>query len=166
MKKMKNTFLVLLSFAFVLNLMSCKENKTPNKVLTQEIAFTKDGTLNVYKKDSDSISSTFNIETAEGDYETQTGLMYRKSLPQDAGMLFLFDTSQPRSFYMKNTEISLDILYINEQKVIEKIYRNAKPMDPSSLSSGTPIKYVLELNGGVSARLDILEGDRVTWKLN
>ncbi len=149
----------------VINLTSCQEKTKTSKVLTQEITFKKEGRLNVFKKDTDSLVSAFNIEIAEGEYETQTGLMYRKSLPQDAGMLFMFDNSQLRAFYMKNTEIPLDIIYINEDKIIEKIYTMATPFDATSLPSNVPIKYVLELNGAVSSSLGVLAGDRVDWSI-
>ncbi|GEQ87158.1 hypothetical protein ULMS_26660 [Patiriisocius marinistellae] len=148
---------------FVVLFSACNENKT--KVLTKEIAFSNDGRLTVYKQNTEEALHTFTIETAIGEYETQTGLMYRKSLPQDSGMLFMFDNEQPRSFYMKNTEIELDILYIDANKKVVKIYTKAKPMDPTSLPSGVPVKYVLELGGAVSSSRGIQEGDRVEWSL-
>lgn len=162
---MNKILILFLSLGLLANLYSCEDKKTSNKVLTKEITFTKDGEISVYKKATDSLITSFNIETAEGDYETQTGLMYRKSMPQDAGMLFIFEDSQPRSFYMKNTEFALDIIYINEDKEIEKIYTMATPKDPTSLPSNVPVKYVLELNGAVSSNLGISEGDRMEWEL-
>jgi uncharacterized membrane protein (UPF0127 family) len=140
-------------------------NEINSKVLTQEITFTHEGSLTVYEQDTEEAKAAFNIETAIGEYETQTGLMYRKSLPQDGGMLFIFDTEQPRSFYMKNTEIELDILYIDANKKIVKIYTKTTPMNPTSLPSGVPVKYVLEVGGAVSSGLGIVEGDRVEWDL-
>ena len=148
--------IVLLVFA------ACKEN---NKVLTKEITFRNDGRLTVYKQDTEEAIKTFKIETAIGEYETQTGLMYRKELPRDSGMLFMFDNEQPRSFYMKNTEIELDILYIDASKKIVKIYRKAKPFDPTSLPSNMPVKYVFEVGGAVSSSYGIVVGDRVDWQL-
>lgn len=147
---------------------SCKNDRTPSqsKSLTKEIQFKNDGIITIYKQDTDAVLKNFTIEVAEGDYETQTGLMYRKSMDKDNGMLFLFDTPQVRAFYMKNTEIPLDIIYIDKNKKIVKIHKDAKPMDPTSLSSETPVQYVLELNGGVVASKGILVGDRVKWILN
>ncbi len=162
---MKHIFLVFLSIVLTANLTSCKESKGSEKILTQEITFKKDGKISLYKKATDSLITTFDMETAEGDYETQTGLMYRKGMPSDAGMLFIFDSSQPRAFYMKNTEFPLDVVYINENKVIEKIYTMTTPMDPTSLPTNVPVKYVLELNGAVTSSLGITEGDRVEWTL-
>ena len=161
---MKNTLFLFVS-AFLLLASSCKDSKNSGKVLTQEIIFKKEGQLEVYKQNTEAVITLFDIEIAEGEYETQTGLMYRKSMPRDAGMLFIFDDAVTRSFYMKNTEFPLDILYINEDKVIVKIYTMTTPMDPTSLPSDTPVKYVLELNGAVSSSLGILAGDRVEWTL-
>ena len=160
MNQLRNYIFLLLSFALLC--ISCKEN---NKILTKEITFSNDGSITVYKQDTETAIKTFTVETAIGEYETQTGLMYRKELPRDCGMLFMFEDEEPRSFYMKNTEIELDILYIDASKKIVKIYRKAKPFDPSSLPSNTPVKYVLELGGAVSSSYGIIEGDRVEWQL-
>lgn len=160
MKHMLKTQYVLLA---LLVFAGCKEN---NKVLTKEITFRNDGRITVYKQDTAEAIKTFTIETAIGEYQTQTGLMYRKELPKDSGMLFMFDDEAPRSFYMKNTEIELDILYIDANSKIVKIYRKAKPFDPTSLPSNLPVKYVLELGGAVSSSYGIVEGDRVEWQLN
>ena len=67
---MKKSMLFFMSLAFIISTSSCKDNNTSDKVLTQEITFKKDGTLRVYKKASDSLITTFNLEIAEGDYET------------------------------------------------------------------------------------------------
>lgn len=163
---MRKIFVVFVFVGSLCSFSSCEDNNSSKKVLTKEITFTKDGEISIYKKATDSIITTFKMETAEGDYETQTGLMYRKSMPKDAGMLFIFETSQPRAFYMKNTEFPLDIIYINEDKVIEKIYTMTTPQDPTSLPSNVPVKYVLEVNGAVTSSLGIGEGDRVSWELN
>lgn len=162
---MKYLLVFFLSITLTLSVSSCKDAKNSSKVLTKEITFKKEGRLIVYKKNTEAITTIFDIETAEDEYETQTGLMYRKSMPRDAGMLFIFEDSQPRAFYMKNTEFPLDIVYINADKVIEKIYTMTTPMDPTSLPSNVPIKYVLEVNGAVTSSLGILAGDRVEWDI-
>lgn len=161
---MKNLLILLIS-ALLLAATSCKDNNSSSSVLTKEITFKKEGRIIVYKQNTEAITTIFNIETAVGEYETQTGLMHRKSMPKDAGMLFIFDTSQPRAFYMKNTKFPLDIVYINENKIIEKIYTMTTPMDPNSLPSNVPVKYVLEVNGAVTSSLGIVAGDRVEWTL-
>jgi uncharacterized membrane protein (UPF0127 family) len=157
--------LIVCCIFLTLGFLGCKETRPQPKSLTKEIKFSDNGRLTVYKQDSKEAIATFKIETAIGDYETATGLMHRKSMPRDWGMLFLFDESQPRSFYMKNTIIELDIVYIDANQKIVKIYRNTSPFDPTSLPSVVPIKYALELNGVVTSNLDIEEGDYVEWSL-
>lgn len=161
----KFNYLIIIAVSLSLCLQSCKEDNKQTKSLTQEIAFTNDGRLTVYKQDTQEAITTFKIETAIGNYETEIGLMHRKSLPRDSGMLFMFDDEKPRSFYMKNTIIELDILYMDANKKIVKIYRKAVPFDPTSLPSQVPVKYVLEVNGAVTSSLGINEGDRVEWDL-
>jgi hypothetical protein len=78
-------------------------------------------------------------------------------------MLFIFPNEQIRSFYMKNTLISLDIIYLNKSQKVVSIQKNAKPMDEKSLPSNFPAKYVLEVNGGLSDELNIIEGDSISF---
>jgi len=103
---------------------------------------------------------------AEDEYETQTGLMHRSSLQNNQAMLFIFPDVKMRSFYMKNTLISLDIIYLDEAKKVVSIQKNAKPMDETSLPSTAPAKYVLEINGGLSNQLNIVEGDSISFSKN
>ena len=87
---MKRTLIAAVLLASMLQSYSCKENAN-NKVLTKEVSFTKEGELNLKKASTDSIVATLDIEFAESEYETQTGLMYRKSMQKDRGMLFIFN---------------------------------------------------------------------------
>jgi len=141
---------------------SCKE-KTERKVLTKEITFTKEGTLNLKKATNDSIVAHLDIEIADDAYQTETGLMYRKSMAPSQGMLFIFDDEIVRYFYMKNTEFALDIIYINSAKKIVSIQKNAKPLDETSLPSEGPVLYVLEVNAGLSDQWNLEKGDAVEW---
>lgn len=143
---------------------SCKEDKKAN--IPIKIEFTKEGELSITKQDTDSLITTLNIEFAEDEYETQTGLMNRYSMQDNQGMLFVFPDSQPRSFYMKNTLIPLDIIYIDDQMKIVSFQKNAKPMDETSLPSGVPAKYVLEINTGLSDKLQLVIGDKINYIKN
>ena len=145
---------------------SCKENKKQSISITKEITFKKEGELFLKKPTTDSIFKTLDIEIAETEYETQTGLMYRHMMESHQAMLFIFEKEQPRSFYMKNTEFSLDIIYINKKKEIVRIQKNAKPFDKKSLPSSLPILYVLEINGGLSDTWGINLGDIIEWTIN
>lgn len=154
------TFLVI-SFTMAFGCKEEKTTKTEDKVV---LNFKKEGTLNIKKANSDSIVKTLDIEIADNDYETQTGLMYRTELGTNQGMLFIFPDSQLRSFYMKNTKIPLDIIYINEDKTIVSFQKNAKPYDETSLPSNAPAKYVLEINGGLSDKWMLNVGDVIDFK--
>lgn len=139
---------------------SCKENKA-EAVKSFEVVFKKEGELQLIKNDS--ILKTIDIEIADNEYETQTGLMYRSSMKDLQGMLFIFPDERPRSFYMKNTRIPLDIIYINADSTIISIQKNAKPYDESSLPSDGAAQYVLEINGGLSDVWQLEVGNRITF---
>ncbi len=106
-------------------------------------------------------SHVFKVEIADEEPERQQGLMNRASLPRDTGMLFQFEDMAMRSFWMRNTLIPLDILYLDDKGRIVSIVRNAKPLDETPLWSAMPAKGVLEINGGQAAELGIMPGDAV-----
>ena len=142
---------------------SCKEDKKYSKPTRVEIAFKKEGELSLLKASNDSLIQKLNIEIADDEYQTETGLMYRKSMDDNQGMLFIFPDSQYRYFYMRNTEIPLDIIYIDQDQTIVSIQKNAKPFDERSLPSEGPAKYVLEINGGLSTAWGLEKGDKILF---
>ncbi|PKA83551.1 hypothetical protein ATE92_1707 [Ulvibacter sp. MAR_2010_11] len=150
----------LVGALFLVN--GCKE-KTETKVLTKEVAFTKEGELQLLKAKNDSVVARLDIEIADDDYQTETGLMYRKSMPAHQGMLFVFNDERVRAFYMKNTEFPLDILFINSNKEIVTLVKNAKAFDQTSLPSDAPSTYVLEVNAGLSDKWGLEKGDKILW---
>ncbi|MEX0998078.1 MAG: DUF192 domain-containing protein [Flavobacteriaceae bacterium] len=141
----------------------CKDSEKSKTLKKVEISFTKQGELHLIKKDTDSIIQTLDIEIADDEYKTQTGLMYRDSMEDNQAMLFIFPDAQVRSFYMKNTAIALDIIYIDENKNIVSFQKNTKPYDATSLPSGVPSQYVLEVNAGLSDKWGLEKGDRIEW---
>jgi len=143
-------------------LFSCKE-ASKKTIATQSIDFTHEGDLSVFLNSSDTLKTKFNIEFAETDYETQTGLMYRKGMDSNQGMLFIFPDERVHSFYMKNTEFPLDIIYIKEDLRIASFQENAQPLNESGLTSQMPIKYVLEINGGLAQELGLSIGDSISF---
>ncbi|WP_339842168.1 DUF192 domain-containing protein [uncultured Maribacter sp.] len=160
--KFKNWVSILV---FSLVIISCKE-EAKKTILTQQIEFSHEGDLSIYVNSTDSLRTRLNIEFAETDYETQTGLMYRKSMEKNQGMLFIFPDEAVHSFYMKNTEFALDIIYIKEDMTIASMQENAQPLNESGLSSLVPIKYVLEINGGLAEEWGISIGDNITFNRN
>lgn len=107
----------------------------------------------------------FTVELAVTKAEQQRGLMFRKSLAPDRGMLFPYNPPQRAAFWMKNTLIPLDIIYIAPDGRVLSIARNAVPHDETPLPSGGIIRGVLEIPGGRAAQLGILPGDRVLNKI-
>ncbi len=164
---MKRIFISSALLFSLLSIYACKDTgSSDDKNLTKEITFTKEGELKLIKAENDSLIAKLDIEIADDDYQTQTGLMYRNSLGQDEGMLFIFPDEQRRSFYMKNTLIPLDILYFNSEKKLVSLQKNAKPYDETSLPSDANSQYVLEVNAGLADKWKLEEGDKIEFTRN
>jgi uncharacterized protein len=103
----------------------------------------------------------FNIEEAKTEAQMEQGLMFRRSMAPDAGMLFEYEKPQVMTFWMKNTLIPLDMLFIASDGTIADIHERAVPMLLDPINSAMPVLGVLELNGGTVARLGIKRGDHV-----
>lgn len=103
----------------------------------------------------------FKVEVAADDQSRETGLMFRKSMAPDAGMLFDFHTPQEVSFWMENTILPLDMLFVRADGTIAHIKQNATPYSRETIPSVEPVQVVIELNAGRAAALGIKEGDRV-----
>src|SRR5271169_218818 len=103
----------------------------------------------------------FHIEIAKDDVSRAQGLMNRPFLPADRGMLFEFDREAPVSFWMKNTYIPLDMIFIAPSGVVTHIAANAEPLSERVIPSGSPCIAVLELNGGMAASIGLKVGDKL-----
>ncbi|WP_296437088.1 DUF192 domain-containing protein [Winogradskyella sp.] len=130
-----------------------------------DVSFKKEGMLQLKKAESDALVKTLDIEIADDEYQTQTGLMYRNSMKDKQGMLFIFPNEIARSFYMKNTRIPLDIIYISKDSSIVSFQKNAKPFDETSLPSNVPAKYVLEINAGLTNTWKLEVGDKIDFEV-
>ena len=104
---------------------------------------------------------SFEVALADTPVTLSRGLMMVEKMPADAGMLFIFPHSGEVSFWMKNTLIPLDMLFIDDAGYVASIHDNAIPHDTTSIRSGGEVRYVLEINGGLSEALDLSVGDRV-----
>lgn len=160
-KSLKIMALITLG-AFCLCTSSCQTDKKKS-IKPLVISFKKEGELTLRKASTDTIIKTLDIEIADDDYQTQTGLMYRTSMATNQGMLFVFPNAAYHSFYMKNTHIPLDIIFIDANKSIINIQKNAKPFDETSLPSEAPAKYVLEINAGLSDQWQLNTGDKIDF---
>lgn len=101
------------------------------------------------------------VEIADTPQKRSFGLMYRKDLPQSHGMLFLFPREAPLSFWMKNTPLPLDIIYINAARTVVSIAANTTPFSEEPLPSAGPAQFVLEVNAGFCQKHGIIVGARV-----
>ena len=149
------------------SLASLRKNKSAEteQVTHVNIPFKAQGFLTIREGRPDgALLYTGNIEIADNDTKRAQGLMYRDSLASDQGMLFIFPKEEMQSFWMKNTRISLDIIYINSEGKIVSIIENAKPYDETSRPSLEPAQFVLELPGGTSETLGLGKGNIVSWQ--
>ncbi|MBU1173864.1 MAG: DUF192 domain-containing protein [Alphaproteobacteria bacterium] len=104
----------------------------------------------------------FSVELADTPAEQAKGLMFREALAEDAGMLFDFHEERQASFWMQNTLVPLDMLFIAADGTIRNIHLNARPLDPTSIPSEGPVRFVLEISGGRSKEIGARAGDRVS----
>ncbi|HEX6982180.1 MAG TPA: DUF192 domain-containing protein [Balneolaceae bacterium] len=105
--------------------------------------------------------STIEVAVADTDQERSQGLMDVRELGESKGMLFIFEGEQPRSFWMANTPLPLDIIFVNAEGEIVRIHHSAKPFSEENFLSGEPAKYVVEVNAGYTIAHDIKEGMKV-----
>ena len=105
--------------------------------------------------------AVFKVEVAGDNASQEKGMMFRKKLAPDAGMLFDFHTTVMTSFWMKNTLLPLDIIFIRSDGTISSIAGNAVPLSEAPIPSSEPIRAVLEINGGKAKALGIMPGDKV-----
>jgi uncharacterized membrane protein (UPF0127 family) len=103
----------------------------------------------------------FEVEIAADDASRERGLMDRRYMARDHGMLFEFDHDDPVSFWMKDTYIPLDMIFITPNGVVTRVVANAEPLSERVIPSGGPAAGVLELNGGAAAAIGLKVGDRV-----
>ena len=137
-----------------------------NKKNSEEVyyMFQKEGELTI-SDSTNSIKAKIDVEIADTDYERQLGLMKRVSMEEKQGMLFIFPSDTMQSFWMRNTLISLDMIFINSNKEIVTIQKNTKVLSDQSYPSTAPAKFVLEVNGGFTDKYKIVVGDVINWKV-
>jgi len=159
---MKSCYVII--FAFLICFSSCKNEKKDIKPIA--VSFKKEGELTLYKSTVDTIIVKLDIEIADTDYDVQSGLMYRDNMKENRGMLFVFPTMRQRYFYMKNTRIPLDLIYLDDKKNIVSFQENAEPFNEKQLPSVVPAKYVLEVNAGLAEKWLLDIGDRMEYTDN
>lgn len=150
---------LFLSLTAGLLLAGCNQKKTGETEQEKSVGRTLEYTRNVTFMNSEGDSvSTIKTAVADEESERNMGLMDVSDLPPNKGMLFIFEDNAPRSFWMANTPLSLDIIFVNSQNKIVRIHNNTQPFSDKSLASDEPAKYVIETNAGFCISHDIQEG--------
>ncbi len=103
----------------------------------------------------------FTVEIADTEALRAQGLMHRERLARSAGMLFIYDAPTSPSFWMRNTLIPLDMVFVDERGLVTRVHKNARPLDETPISGGENVLMVLEINGGLSAMLGVAEGSEL-----
>ena len=106
----------------------------------------------------------FTVERAETPNDRSRGLMYRRSMPADHGMMFTWESDTNISMWMANTVLALDMVFIKSDGRVHRVHENAVPFSRENIPAGAPIRQVLELNAGTAERIGIKPGDKITLK--
>jgi uncharacterized membrane protein (UPF0127 family) len=125
--------------------------------------FKKQGELTFINREDKSIV-TIDIEIADDESKREVGMMGRRTMEERQGMLFIFEQEEMASFWMKNTIVPLDMLFINKLGEIVTVCKNTTPFSEQSYSATAPALFVLEVNAGFADRFGIKVGDRINWK--
>lgn len=154
-------FLLLISFVLssILFISSCSDGQRQSETQVEENARELEFTAEVsfVRADMDTVSM-IQVAVADDNQSRSEGLMNVTELPSDSGMLFIFENNQARSFWMANTPLPLDILFVNSNMNIVRIHRNTQPYSQESIQSEAPARFVVEVNGGYTIEHDIREG--------
>lgn len=108
-------------------------------------------------------SFAFSVEIADTDAAREKGLMFRTELAPDAGMIFDFRQTQPVYFWMQNTLIPLDMVFVSAEGVVAGVHSDAQPMDRTIIPSPAPVRFVVEVAGGRAAAIGLAPGDRMDF---
>jgi len=130
-----------------------------------EPKFVKEGEVKFLKAVDKSLVKQIDVEVVTGIEEQKQGLMHRSQMEENNGMLFVYPNQSRLSFWMKNTLIPLDIIFIDSKGVIDTIYRKTTPHSETSLPARRNVQFVLEVNGGFSDRFGIKEGDLIEYQI-
>ncbi|HMB89680.1 MAG TPA: DUF192 domain-containing protein [Rhodothermales bacterium] len=135
----------------------------PQPALPRDIPFRADGTLDFVHPDG-SVIRTIDVEIATSDSAWARGLMDRRSLTLGQGMLFLFPEAEMKSFWMKNTPIPLDIMFVASDSQIVNIAKRTPPLSQEQILSTDSAQFVVEVRGGFSDRFGITDSTRIRWQ--
>lgn len=157
----KNLIIIVLVIAALVTSYFLFFKKTSN-----EPKWVKEGEVTFLSKDDRRQLAKIDVEVVKDPTKRQQGLMYRSYMDENKGMIFIFEREDMQSFWMKNTILSLDILFIDSKGVINTIHKNTTPYSEKSLPSKGRSQFVVEVNGGYCDKNGITEGDLIEYKLD
>ncbi len=129
-----------------------------------EPQFIQEGQLTFVNIANGTDKKSIDIEIADSPLARQTGLMFRKSMKETQGMLFVFEKAEPQAFWMRNTHIPLDLIFVNDQKQIITIIENTEPFNERPLPSNGNAQYVVEVKAGFCKKHGIGVSDQIRWQ--
>lgn len=159
---MRQALLILAALSLLAMLPGCSPQPEPKKPQAAglDALFERDELVII---SNDGTRHTFDIYLASSAEQQRRGLMFVRELPERTGMLFVYDDAGMRSMWMKNTFISLDIVFARADGTVSSVIHNAEPRSLRSLSAIEPVRFVLELNAGVARRYTIDAGSQLVW---
>ena len=152
---------ILLIAAVVIYIISSNFLKKPEK--DSEYVFRKDGELTFVDSVSGQPKAKIDIQIADNDFDRELGLMFRKHMDENRGMLFIFPQEDTQNFWMRNTFIPLDMIFVNAKKDIVTIQHATQTLSDQSYSSSAPAQYVIEVNLDFTDKYHIKVGDKISW---
>ncbi len=157
-------FLIIVLTTFSLSNCGKKGGSKRIETVTQptEPPFKKEGVLTFFNA-NDTIK-TIDIEIADNNQERAQGMMYRSSMDHNKGMLFIMDYEEPQSFWMKNCQLSLDIMYVNSSYEIVSLYKHTPPYSDTNIPSMKPALYVVETSAGFCDKFGVEVGNSIQFK--
>ncbi|GMQ83053.1 MAG: DUF192 domain-containing protein [Rhodothermia bacterium] len=162
MLKHRGRWCVLLAAAVFVSACGSPSPGTPDsEPVADEIPFRVDGRLIILREGEQ--LADLEIEIAETDSTRTRGMMQRTELPVTRGMLFIFDTEEDRFFWMANTPLSLDLIFVDADSTIIHMAKYMKPLSPQDVPSTGPAQYVLEMIAGSVDTIGLIEGDKLVW---
>jgi len=157
---LKNFFICLVSGVVIIGILTFCHSRDINITMKGDGGDTK---RFVQFAKGDKILHAFEVELAISNEERARGLMYRREMADDYGMLFIFQNDADHTFWMKNTYIPLDMIFIDRDLNVVGVYRDAKPLSEESISVRKSSRYVLEIKAGLSERFGIDEGVKAVF---
>lgn len=155
--KVVTAILVVVLAAFLIFSEFFKKNEKDT-----DYVFRQDGVL-TFTDSANAVKTKADIQIADNEYDEELGLMNRKQMDENRGMLFIFPESRIQTFWMRNTFIPLDMIFVDSAKTIVTIQKNTKILSDQTYSSNVPAQYVIEVNAGYCNRHNIKTGDNVSW---